>query len=139
MEIRTANRGDFEGCLALHKIVVGADSRVDFLSERVTAGRMYIAVDEGRVVALITFENNFVGCLYISLLLVHPDHRRRGIARALVERVAAHSKNGKLFSSTEADNDISVRMHEALGFRQSGYIDNLPQVVREIIYYKDID
>ena len=100
--------------------------------------RMYAAVDEDRIAGFVTFEMNFIGCLYISLLVVHPDYSRRGIARDMIERVAEHSKNGKLFSSTEEDNDISIAMHEALGFRKSGYIDNLPQPSREIIYYKEL-
>ena len=99
---------------------------------------MYVAVDANRVVGFITFETNFIGCLYISLLMVHPDCRRRGIARKMIEMVATHSENAKLFSSTEADNEISIKMHEALGFIKSGYVDNLPQQTRELIYYKNL-
>jgi hypothetical protein len=29
-------------------------------------------------------------------------------------------------------------MHEALGFRRSGYIENLPQPTREVIYFKNL-
>jgi ribosomal protein S18 acetylase RimI-like enzyme len=136
MEIRVANKAESDTCVELDRIVMGTDKRKDFLRRRIEHRRMYVAVIEGRVVGFITFETNFVGCLYISLLLVHPDFRRRGIARKLVEMVASHSRDGRLFSSTEEDNEVSIKMHEALGFRTSGYIENLPQPQREIIYYK---
>lgn len=99
---------------------------------------MYLALDDSRIVGLITFQTNFIDCLYISLVIVHPDFRRCGIARALIERVAAHSQNGKLFSSAEIDNEASIRMHRALGFQPSGYIDNLPQEKRELIFSRDL-
>ena len=136
MEIRVANEAEYDTCVELDKTVMGTDKRKDFLRRRIEHRRMYVAVIEGHVVGFITFETNFVGCLYISLLLVHPDFRRRGIARKLVETVASHSRDGRLFSSTEEDNEVSIKMHEALGFRTSGYIENLPQPQREIIYYK---
>jgi ribosomal protein S18 acetylase RimI-like enzyme len=136
MKIRIANTEDYEGCIELHTVVVGADRRREFLRDRIEWGKMYVAVISDRIIGLITFETNFIGCLYISLLLVHPDFRRRGIARRLVERVGSYSKDGRLFSSTEEDNEVSRAMHEALGFRKSGYIENLPQPQKEIIYYK---
>lgn len=138
MEMRIAKEDDYEGCVELDRLVVGTDAREEFLAQRIRHRRIYITVDEDRVVGFVTFEANFFGCLYISLLLVHPDFRRRGTARRMIEKVAKHSKNGKLFSSTGADNDVSIKMHEALGFRRSGYIENLPQPEKEIIYYKEV-
>jgi GNAT superfamily N-acetyltransferase len=126
---------DYKECVDLHRLVVRTD-RGEFLEERIQAGRMYVAVMRGRVVGFATFETNFIGCLYVSLLMTHPDFRRKGIARRLMDAVAKHSKDGRIFSSTEADNAVSIQMHEALGFRRSGHIDNQPQVQREIIFCK---
>lgn len=137
MEIRRAEKGDVEGCMKLNDLVF-RKNRKKFLEEHIRHQRMYVTVDANRVVGFITFETNFIGCLYISLLIVHPECRRRGIARKMIEMVATHSENGKLFSSTEADNEISIKMHEALGFIRSGHVDNLPQQTRELIYYKDL-
>jgi hypothetical protein len=33
---------------------------------------------------------------------------------------------------------VSIQMHSALGFQPSGHIDNLPQGVRELLFYKRI-
>ena len=40
--------------------------------------------------------------------------------------------------ATEETNVASIRMHTALGFTPSGHIDNLPQGVRELLFYKRI-
>jgi GNAT superfamily N-acetyltransferase len=138
MIIRLAEQKDSEQCQELDALVSGIHSRARFLEQRIRHRRMYVALESARLVGLITFETNFIDCLYISLVLVRPNFRRRGIARALIERVAEHSKDGKLFSSTEIDNAISIGMHLVLGFRPSGYIDNLPQGKRELIFCKDL-
>jgi len=46
------------------------------------------------------------------------------------------SPSPRLFSSTEETNAVSIQMHTALGFSPSGYIDNLPQGYRELLFYK---
>ena len=33
-------------------------------------------------------------------------------------------------------NVAAIRMHRALGFVESGYIDNLPQGYRELLFFK---
>ncbi|RJP74607.1 MAG: GNAT family N-acetyltransferase [Candidatus Abyssobacteria bacterium SURF_17] len=138
MEIRLAKRSDYQQCVNLNKSLFSTGKWPNFLEARIADARMYVAGADGQVVGFITFETNFVGCLYVSLLTVHPDFRRKGVARRLIEKVATHSWNGKLFSSTEEDNEVSRKMHVALGFRMSGYIDNLPQPTREVIYYKEL-
>lgn len=138
IQIRVARRSDYKGCVELHRLVVPACNRAELLEERINAGRIYVAAEGERVVGLATFETNFLGCLYLSLVMTHPDFRRRGIARRLIGEIEKHSTNGKLFSSTEADNSVSIQMHKALGFRRCGYIDDLPQPQREILFCKDV-
>jgi len=73
---------------------------------------------------------------------VHPDRDRvrllgrREDSRALYRMVEEISPSPRVFSSTEETNAVSIRMHAALGFVPSGYIDNLPQGYRELLFYK---
>jgi len=56
-------------------------------------------------------------------LAVHPDHRRRGIARELFARSVEHAKahwGVAVFSETHLDNEPSIALHRALGFRELG-------------------
>ena len=138
METKLADKKDFEQCLDLDEFITGSDKKKEFLRQRSEHNRMYVAVQEDRVAGLVTFEPDFFGCLFVSLLVVHRDFRRKGVARKLMEKVATHSTDGRLFSSTEEDNEISLKMHEALGFRRSGYVENLPQPKREIILFREL-
>jgi ribosomal protein S18 acetylase RimI-like enzyme len=151
MEIRLATEKDYERCVEMDMLIMKTDKRKDYFRRHIRDETMYVALEQDRVqkqagkqakdlvAGLIAFDPHFIGCLYISLLLVHPDFRRGGIARKLVEVVAALSKDGRLFSSTEEDNEVSLKFHEALGFRRSGYIENLPQPTREIILFREVD
>ena len=139
MDIRLAEEKDCERCIELDMLIMGTDKRKDLLRRRIKKGALYVASSGDQIVGLITLHPAFLGCLYITLLIVHPDFRRKGIARSLVDKVATHSRDGRMFSSTEEDNGISLKMHEALGFRRSGYIDNLPQPTREIFLFKEVD
>ena len=70
--------------------------------------------------------------------MVREDFRRKGIAREFYKSVEAVSPSPRVFSSTEETNAASIRMHTALGFQPSGHVDNLPQGVRELLFYKRI-
>ena len=74
----------------------------------------------------------------MSLVVVREGFRRRGIAREFFKSVEVVSPSPRVFSSTEETNAASIRMHTALGFQPSGHVDNLPQVTRELLFYKRI-
>ncbi len=46
------------------------------------------------------------------------------------------SPSPRLYASAEETNAVAIRMLSALGFAPSGYIDNLPQGYRELLFYK---
>ena len=52
--------------------------------------------------------------------------------------VEAVSPTPRIFSSVDETNGPAIRMHSALGFAQSGYIDNLPQGTRELLFYRRV-
>src|ERR1700733_7307818 len=59
----------------------------------------------------------------ITSLFVHPAHRRRGIARRLMEDLLAHAARGGLRSVTlevVADNQNAIALYRLLGFTTYG-------------------
>lgn len=138
VDVRVACKQDLEGCLNVERSVMGDDRRAQFLKRQIEEGRLLVAEVEGQTVGFITYETEWFGQVYVSLVCVHPDYRRRGIAQQLFHAVEERCHTGRLFSSSEEDNGVSIKMHEALGFVRNGYIDNLPQQRREIIYFKQV-
>lgn len=59
----------------------------------------------------------------ILTLAVAPEARRRGIARALVRRAAAHAQSlgaGALFLEVAKDNQPALKLYSGLGFKPVG-------------------
>jgi ribosomal protein S18 acetylase RimI-like enzyme len=59
--------------------------------------------------------------LYVSALAVHPDHRRRGLARELMDRVVAGARHLGLAVALDVDldNDAAWDLYESMGFSQA--------------------
>ena len=98
----------------------------------------FIAKIKGSLVGFAILEQTFYEQGFISLLIVHPDYRRRGVTTALIRRIEEICPTEKLFTSTNESNVIMQRVCKALGFVRSGYIENLDESDPEIIYFKRV-
>ena len=70
-------------------------------------GGMLIAVDEGQ----------------ISNIATHPDHRRQGYGRAIVEALIKYARNNKLTSislEVRVSNKAAIDLYTSLGFKTVG-------------------
>ncbi len=93
---------------------------------------VFLAFAEGRAVAVglaeVVLRRDYVnGCesspvAFLEGVYVAPDHRRRGIARALVETAAGWGRAvgaGEFASDALLDNEASHAFHRALGFEET--------------------
>ncbi len=58
-------------------------------------------------------------------IYVHPDYRRRGIARKLMEKLLAAAEEegyATMVAGIDSANEGSIRLHEQLGFKNAGTI-----------------
>jgi GNAT superfamily N-acetyltransferase len=70
--------------------------------------------------SLIPFRNKGARIYLIANIAVHPDHRRRGIARALTQRAMQHGWDKKataLWLHVRDDNPGAIKLYEDLGFQ----------------------
>jgi ribosomal protein S18 acetylase RimI-like enzyme len=134
--VEKATEKGLELIWALDRMVLGNSSRKDSLTNAVRAGRCLMAQVGDTIVGFGVLEQSFYGHGFISLLIVHPNHRRRGVATALIRHIESICPTKKLFTSTNESNSIAQRVFEALGFVRSGYIENLDEGDPEIIYFK---
>ena len=138
IEIRLPRLADAAPCTDLAALVIGGDRAGPFIKSHLERHQLIVAEADDQVVGFLAYRTDWFQCTFVSLVVVREDWRRRGIAREFFRSVEAVSLSPRIFSSTEETNAASIRMHTALGFTRSGYIDNLPQGTRELLFYKRI-
>ena len=127
---------DLESLVEIDRGGLGSDERRRFLEEALGRGECFIANIDGRPVGFAVLDRSFFRQPYMSLLIVHPAHRRQRIGRALVHHLEAVCPSDKLFTSTNASNVVMQRFCKALGFVRSGIVENLDEDDPELIYLK---
>ena len=137
--VKKATEQELEPIQALDDLVLGNRSREYFIANVVRAGQCLLAQIGDNLVGFGVLEQSFYGNAFISLLIVHPDHRRRGVATALINHIESICPTEKLFTSTNKSNLIAQQAFEAMGFVKSGYIENLDEGDPEIIYFKHLE
>ena len=82
----------------------------------------YIWEENGKIIgnaSLVPFRNNKQRVYLIANVAVHPDHRRKGIARALTERAMQHAHEKKIkdiWLHVRDDNPGAIQLYTKLGF-----------------------
>ena len=136
MRVRHAEPTDLGRVIALAADVIGAERASTFVRSHAERHHLLVAEEDGEVTGVLAFRTDWFQCTFIGLVAVDAKLRRRGIARALYRMVEEITPSPRLFSSAQETNAVSIQMHTALGFVPSGYIDNLPQGYRELLFYK---
>lgn len=86
------------------------------------------AIRSNRIIGFAEVSRNREGrsTWMFSRLVVHPRHRRSGVATALFEACKGHARErgaSTIKSETHADNAGSIAFHEALGFNNDGVFE----------------
>ena len=138
MNVRHVESSDLAAVMTLAAEVIGPERAGPFVRSHAERHHLMVVEEAGEVVGVLAYRTDWFQCTFVSLVAVREDFRRKGAARALFKMVEAISPGPRLYSSTEETNATAIRMHTALGFTPSGYIDNLPQGYRELLFYKRI-
>jgi ribosomal protein S18 acetylase RimI-like enzyme len=138
LDIEEATYRDARRVCRLDEAVVGNFSKHGLLLEAIQSSRCLIARTGDDLAGFAVFEQSFFGQCFISLVAVHPDHWRRGVATALIRRIEQICPTEKLFTSTNRSNTAMQALCEKLGFVESGYIENLDEGDPEIVYFKSV-
>jgi GNAT superfamily N-acetyltransferase len=136
VRVRHAEPADLAPVMALAAEVSGAERAGAFVRSHAERHHLLVAEEAGEVAGFLAYRTDWFQCTFVGLVAVREKLRRHGVARALYRMVEEISPSPRVFSSTEETNAVSIKMHTALGFVPSGYIDNLPQGYRELLFYK---
>ena len=143
--VRVAGEADLPGILAIYNhavahttaiwndVIVDLENRRQWWRGRIEAGLpVLVAVEGGEVLGYASYGpfRAFDGYRQTveHSVYVAEGARRRGVATALVEALEAEARRvgmHVMIGGIAADNDASLRLHEKLGFVETG---RLPQV-----------
>ena len=88
-------------------------------ADALVAGRTRVAVEDGRIVGFAS-TLPLDGALELEDLFVEPDHRRRGVARRLVEDVLDRAREQGVGLIRVSANEHAMPFYTAVGFRPDG-------------------
>lgn len=138
LSVRPARISDTGEIYDIDERALHDDDRRSLLWNELRFGYVWIAERDGQGFGYAVASRHFYGYPFIELLKVRREHRRRGVAHALITAIEAWVGSGKLFTSTNTSNLPMQRLCERLGFILSGQIDNLDDGDPELIYFKQI-
>lgn len=135
MCIRSACIDDYEALCAIDSVAATSVERRDQIRNWLGSACCCVAEANGRVVAYGVLTHHFYGRPFIEIVMVGRGFRRQGLGAAIIRHFPSAIPDSKLFSSTNMSNRPMQELFVKLGFRPSGYIDNLDEGDPEIIFY----
>ena len=137
MSVRSATRDDLTALLTLDLHGASADAeRVDLLMRAIDEGACLVFVDQGRIQGFaVTKRRHFFGRDFVDLLTVHPDARRSGVGRSLLQSVVAGSGTDDIFTSTNRSNGPMRALLVSEGWQVSGELDGLDEGDPKMVFF----
>jgi len=133
--VRSAVESDIDSICSFDAIAQRDKRRRNFISRSVAAGNCFVAVDE-RVIGYAVLEYTFYDNGFVSMLYVHPEHRRLGVGTGLMKHLESVCQTSKLFTSTNLSNIPMQSLLVRLGYKLSGLIHDLDEDDPELVYVK---
>lgn len=138
IQVRMATLNDLENMVYIDSEVIGNKEREVELRESIEKNRCFVGQIEDQIAGFLIYHNYFFGHLFIDLVIVRPTLQRQGIAKTLMEYVENICLTNKIFSSTNESNEKMQKVFNSLNYVRSGYIDNLDDGDKEIVFFKKI-
>lgn len=136
IDVSKARRTDLGPIRRIDARVLGSARRRALLKAAIREGACFVSRVDGAIVGFAICDRSFFGEAYLSLLIVAPDYRRRGVGTALVGHIESLIPGRKLFTSTNRSNRAMQLFCRSLGFVRSGSVENLDEDDPELIYFK---
>lgn len=128
MEIIEMNESHVAPIAGIEKLCFSDPWSENSIAYELTSRLSYwlVAVDEGEVVGYIGSQS-VLGESDMMNVAVHPDHRRKGVAEALITALSEGLKergNVCLTLEVRASNEPAIALYDKLGFTQVGRRSN---------------
>jgi ribosomal protein S18 acetylase RimI-like enzyme len=140
LDVRGARSDDVEAIEALDPRASVDEERRRFIRQAVAEGSAFVAEHGGDagVVGYVVLEHTFFGHGFVSMLVVHPDHRRAGVGSTLMRHLERACRSARIFTSTNRSNRPMQALLEGLGYVRSGIVDDLDPGDPELVYSRPL-
>ena len=133
---RQGEETDIPALIALDCLAQTDERRRRFIRKSVVSGKCMVATAEDEVIAYTVLEYTFYDNGFLSMLYVHPNHRRKGVASSLLKYAESACETNKIFASTNRSNQAMQSLLDKAGYERSGVIENLDEGDPELVYFK---
>ncbi len=127
---------DLDSLVQIDYQVIGNESRREEILQYIQQKRCLVVKEDKKYTGFLLFHTHFFDHTFVSLLIIDPEHRRKGYGSSLLNHVETISQTEKIFSSTNQSNQEMQRVFEVNGYAKSGLIENLDFGDSEIVYFK---
>ena len=115
------------------------------LIKKIKTKEYLVALEKNKVIGVLNYTKNYSHYAnYIEDICVSQAHRKKGVAKILLQKYISLSKKQTpqkqkyALSSTDVSNTISLAMHRSFGFKEIGRIKALHYGKDEIIFGYDL-
>lgn len=138
IEIRVLELGDLSAIEAIEQQAYPTPwSRSMFASELAKPTSICLGAFEGQDLVGYVINSRYVDAWHVMNVAVAPEHQRRGVASALLERLFELTRDDERRGYTlevRVSNEDAIRLYEKLGFESRGirrgyYTDNREDAV----------
>jgi len=121
--VRRASLHDKPALQGLCRVAVGPDDYVlEGLEDLILRSVVHLATDpEGRVVGMASYRPLLDGAAWLGQARTHPDYRRQGVARAIIDSFAGLARTSGVHTLrlwSDASNEEGVAAFSAAGFKE---------------------
>jgi GNAT superfamily N-acetyltransferase len=118
MDIRELTEEDIPGALELSTLAGWNQTAADWRTIMTVSPELCLGIDcDHRLVATTTLVCYETRLAWIGMVLTHPEYRRRGFARALVERAILLAQDRSVATIKLDATDLGRPLYADLGFR----------------------
>ena len=111
------------------------DQMYEATASAIKAGTCIVAGFDDAVLAYAIVGRSFFTRRFVEFVFVHPDHRQKGLANALLAFAEAQFPQEAVWISTSVGNQPMQTVLHRRGYKCSGIIHDLAEVP-ELIYHK---
>lgn len=125
VHVERASLEDLPGIWEIHALIQGTVNDRQFFVQAVEDRECLVAKVGWEIRGFAVRRGDFLGYPLVTHLVVHPDHRKQGIARALIVYAERTVEQDRVFAVTRADDADARLVYRALGYGRCGEISGV--------------